>query len=106
LRQLALFVSDSFSELTKGVGSIGFIEISNSSITNLGDEFGDIFISSSGGYWLDDFSWSGPKGGQCLPMTKHHSNHNNCARGRDAVLSLDEHGDAALLTPMDRKTMM
>ena len=43
-----LYVSDCFSVIPKG-GSGGFVHITNSSITNLGDELTDIFYSASNG---------------------------------------------------------
>ena len=65
-----LFVSDCFSLLSKGVGNGGFVEITNSSITNLGDAFGDIFFSASSGTWLDDFTlWFGQGDDQILVST-------------------------------------
>ena len=62
-----LFVSDCFSTIPKGVGPNEFVKITNSSITNLGEEIGDIFFSSSGGHWLDDFTlWFGEEDDQVL----------------------------------------
>ena len=65
-----LFVSDCFSLLPKGAGTNGFVEITNSSITNLGDAFGDIFFSTSSGTWLDDFTlWFGTGDDRILVST-------------------------------------
>ena len=65
-----LFVSDCFSLLSKGTGAKGFVEITNASITNLGDAFGDIFFSASSGTWLDDFTlWFGTGDDQIIVNT-------------------------------------
>ena len=103
-----LFVSDCFSLIPKGAGSNGFIEITNSSITNLGDEFGDIFFSASGGHWLDDFTvWFG-EGDDQITVTSIPTHEINTTRittaihagkGDDTIhvlLDLDEHGGGAL----------
>ena len=64
-----LYVSDCFSVIPKG-GSGGFVHITNSSITNLGDELTDIFYSASNGTWLDDFTlWFGQGNDKILIST-------------------------------------
>jgi hypothetical protein len=101
-----LFVSDCFSEIPKGVGTNGFLEITNSSITNLGDDFGDIFFSTTGGHWLDDFTlWFGNGGDQILvtSIPTHETNTTrittsvHAGKGDDTihvVLDWDAHGAA------------
>ena len=51
-----LFLSDCFSVHPKGVGTNGFVEITNSSIMNLGDDLGNIYFSASNGTLSDDFT--------------------------------------------------
>jgi hypothetical protein len=104
-----LFVSDCFSEIPKGVGTNGFLEITNSSITNLGDEFGDIYFSTSGGHWLDDFTlWFGNADDQILVTTipTHETNTTrittsvHAGKGHDTihvVLDWDAHGAALFI---------
>ena len=103
-----LFVSDCFSLIPKGAGTNGFLEITNSSIINLGDEFGDIFFSTYGGHWLDDFTlWFGTGDDQILvtSIPTHEINTTritttvHAGKGDDTIhvtLDLNEHGDAAL----------
>ena len=101
-----LFVSDCFSLIPKGADSEGFVEITNSSITNLGEDFSDIFFTSTGGHWLDDFTcWFGTGDDNILVSTipTHEVNTTrvttavNAGKGDDrihVVLDLEEHGGA------------
>lgn len=49
-----LLVSDCFSAIPKGVGTLGFVQVTNSSIENLGDSFGNIYFTASSNNWMDD----------------------------------------------------
>lgn len=56
--------------IPKGVGSGGFVHVTNSSITHLGDEFTDIFYSATNGTWLDDLTlWFGRGNDQIFVST-------------------------------------
>ena len=103
-----LFVSDCFSVIPKGVGPNGFVKITNSSITDLGEEFANVFFSSSGGHWLDDFTlWFGTGDDNLLVLsiptheteTMRITTSVHAGKGDDTIhvlLDLDEHGSGAL----------
>ena len=67
-----LFMSDSFSDIPKGVGTDGIVHMTNSSLMNLADELGNIYFDT-GGDWLDDVTlWMG-NGGDQIEITSIHS---------------------------------
>lgn len=92
--QHRLLMSDSFSDIPKGVGTNGFAVLSNSSLINLGDNVGDIFYSSFGGNWSDDVTlWMGTSDDKINVVSipsepgppSRTTTSVHCGRGRDVV---------------------
>jgi hypothetical protein len=69
-----LLISDSFSNAAKGVGSDGSVLLTESSLTNLADDLGDIYFAvNEGGSWLDGITlWLG-KGDDQIDVTSIHT---------------------------------
>ena len=65
-----LLVSDCFCVIPKGMGTAGFVEVTNSSIENLGDSFGNIYFTASSDNWMDDvILWFGKGNDQIIVST-------------------------------------